>query len=194
MEKEFEIRPAEIKDADLIADVIMEALGKELCESFTSKGNTLKDVHDLFAICGASDDSQYSYRNTLIAVVDNKPAGAIICYDGARLHELRQRFLDEFARMHGYRIDQYMTEETTPDEFYIDSLAVLPEYRGKGIARALIEAACRRNDEICGKRVGLLVDKTNHRARGMYERLGFRPDGEREFAGEVMEHMTIGNQ
>lgn len=193
MEKEFEIRPAEIKDADIIADVIMEALGKELCESFTSEGNTLQDVHDLFAICGASADSQYSYKNTLIATVGGQSAGAIICYDGARLNELRQRFLDEFAKMHGYRIDQYITEETTPDEFYIDSLAVLPEYRGKGIARGLIEAACRWNEETCGKKVGLLVDKTNHRARGMYERLGFKPDGEREFAGEAMEHMTISN-
>lgn len=186
------IRPATPGDAPDIARAIMMALGDEMCAGFVSEGNTLDDVARLFAICAASDDSQYSWRNTLVAVgPEGETRGLLVSYDGARLDELRRRFLDEFTAMHGYRIDSYMTEETTPDEFYIDSLAVFPEYRGRGIAGALIAAAAGRARRECGKPLGLLVDKTNHRARGLYNRLGFVPDGERAFAGELMDHLVL---
>ena len=185
------IMPAACDDAPLIADTIMMALGRELCESFTDEERTLDDVRRLFTECAATDDSQYSYLNTLKAV-DGKGnvAGMVVSYDGARLYELRKRFLDEFERFNGYRIDQYMTDETEDGEWYLDSLAVFPAYRGKGIARRLIEAV-RERALPSGKPVGLLVDKTNHRAEHLYDSLGFKTVGDRAFAGEVMTHKQI---
>lgn len=190
MKGKIAIRQASEDDAPEIAQAILEALGEDMCKSFTSEGNSLDDVKRLFTICAASEDSQYSYRNAFVAETVGLTAGVIVSYDGARLDCLRKRFLDEFAKMHGYRIDHYMTDETTPDEFYIDSLAVFPQFRGKGIASMLIEAARKRGLEETGKKTGLLVDKTNHRARGLYNRMGFVADGEREFAGEVMDHLV----
>lgn len=185
---------ADKSHAHLIADAIMMALGEELCESFTSDTNTLDDVRTLFTRCAESDDSQYSWRNALVAVDDNKtPLGIIVSYDGARLYELRKRFLNEFAIMHGYRIDEYMTDETTPDEYYIDSLAVFPQYRGNRIAEKLIAQAAERGFKYFGKPAALLVDKKNSRAMNLYSRLGFKTDGERSFAGEPMFHMTLNN-
>lgn len=183
---------AERNDAALIAWAVMTALGDELCESFTSENQTLEDVRRLFTACAESDDSQYSWKNALVAVDDNGTRmGVIVAYDGARLHELRKRFLDEFEKMHGFRIDEHMTDETSADEYYLDSLAVLPEYRGRGIAGKLIAAASRRGRETTGKRSGLLVDKTNHRAHTLYSKLGFEEKGERPFAGEMMYHMQL---
>ncbi len=184
---------AKKEHAPYIAKAIMTALGEEMCESFTSEGNSLEDVERLFRICAESDDSQYSWKNVLVAVSDDTeiPLGLIVSYDGAKLYQLRQRFLDEFANMHGYRIDQYMTDETTADEYYLDSLAVFPDYRGQGIAGELIKAASNKGWEECKKPAGLLVDKTNHRARGLYDRLGFKPMGERAFAGEMMDHLQL---
>lgn len=182
------IVPAEPGDGRLIARTIMMALGQELCESFASEGRSLDEIEDLFTACGDSDDSQYSWRNTLKAVdEEGNVLGMVISYDGARLEELRRRFLDEFAKRNGFRIDSHMTDETDPSEWYLDSLAVFPEYRGRGIAGELITAVCRLGAE-AGKPTGLLVDKTNHRAEGLYDRLGFRTVGDRAFAGEIMTH------
>lgn len=185
------IRPAVRDDAPQIADTIMMALGRELCESFTDQERTLDDVRRLFTVCAASDDSQYSYLNTLKAVdAEGNTVGMVISYDGARLYELRKRFLDEFEKLNGFRIDGHMTDETEPGEWYLDSLAVFPAYRGRGIARRLIEGVKQRALP-SGKPVGLLVDKTNHRAEHLYDSLGFKTVGDRAFAGELMTHKQI---
>lgn len=190
-EKNIRIVPAEPGDGTLIAYTIMEALGKEICESFTSRGRSLEDVTELFRRCGDSEDSQYSWKNTLKAIDEaGNVCGMVISYDGTRLYELRKRFLDEFERMNGFRIDGNMPDETDAGEWYLDSLAVFPEYRGRGIARRLIEAV-RNKAVTSGKPVGLLVDKTNHRAEGLYNRLGFVTVGDRAFAGEIMTHKQI---
>ena len=188
---DYKIIPAEKTDSPMIARTIMEALGQELCESFTHPGRTLQDVADLFRLCAEADDSQYSWNNTLKAVDENgNILGMVISYDGAQLHELRKRFLDEFAKQNGFRIDDRMSDETDATEWYLDSLAVFPEYRGRGIARSLISAV-RERAAPSGKPVGLLVDKTNHRAEGLYDRLGFQTVGDRPFAGELMTHKQI---
>lgn len=176
-------------DAPLISRVIMMALGVELCESFATGGRTLDDVEALFTRCAQCDDSQYSWVNTVKAVDGaGNICGLAVSYDGAKLHELRRRFLDEFALMNGFRIDDRMTDETDAGEWYLDSLAVFPEYRGMGLASLLIDAVAERARK-GGKPLGLLVDKTNGRAEALYRRVGFEPVGDRPFAGEIMTHM-----
>jgi GNAT superfamily N-acetyltransferase len=59
------------------------------------------------------------------------------------------------------------------DEMTIRHLAVRPELWGTGLARSLLEEACGRIDGPVG--LWCLVD--NHRARGLYEHLGWVPTG-----------------
>ena len=80
--------------------------------------------------------------------------------------------------------------ETEADEFYLDTLMTLPEYRGKGVARALIADAALKAQR-AGKPLGLLCDKDNDRARRLYESVGFVNVGERPFAGHLMTHFQI---
>ena len=40
------------------------------------------------------EDSQYSYKNTMVAVDGDKVVGISVCYDGSKLHELRRPFLE----------------------------------------------------------------------------------------------------
>lgn len=56
------------------------------------------------------------------------------------------------------------------EEGYIDFIAVVPEYRGKGIARTLIRAAL---SNMAGKTVRLTVSSSNSNAIALYEALGF---------------------
>lgn len=42
-----------------------------------------------------------------------------------------------------------------------------------------------------GKPLGLLCDKTNTRARALYDSLGFKHVGETPFAWELMDHLQL---
>ena len=176
------------EDASLIARSVMAGVGAEICNDLAGANHTLDDVERLFTELAEREDSQYSYLNTLVAVNDEgKAVGACICYDGAKLHELRKPFFEAVMRI----LDKDMTDvqdETDPLEVYLDTLAVLPEYRKQGIASALLKASIEKARKI-GKPAGLLVEKGNHNARRLYESLGFKKVGERPFAYVMMDHL-----
>lgn len=183
------IIPAGIEHAPYIGRAITMAIGSELAADLAGPDHTVEDVEALFTSLARREDSQYSYLNSLVAVDDDSNVmGVIVSYDGARLRPLRKAFLSEAETAIGLRFDGEPDDETDSDEYYLDSLAVFPPYRGQGIARQLIEAAARRASQ-CGKPLGLLVSKTNPHARRLYDSLGFRPVGDRPFAGELMTHL-----
>jgi len=55
----------------------------------------------------------------------------------------------------------------------IHDLAVLPEFRGRGIGRSLLESVEARAREIGCCKLTLEVGKDNERARSLYQRFGF---------------------
>lgn len=190
MDSGYIIRPAVVGDAPFIAQVVMGAIGDDICVSMAGGRERLPLVYELFTRLAASDSAQYSYLNTLVAVTDSGDyAGAIVSYNGARLHELRPAFVAAANDLLGWGIaDSDFEDETTADEVYLDSLMVLPQHRGRGVATSLIRAAMESHKTL-GKPFGLLVDYDNPDARSLYVRLGFEPVGSRHFAGVLMEHM-----
>ena len=78
------------------------------------------------------EDSQYSYRNTLVAMDGDQVVGISVSYDGGKLRQLRLAFI-EAAKEYLGKDHSGMEDETQAGEFYLDSLAVLPEYRRQGI-------------------------------------------------------------
>lgn len=61
-------------------------------------------------------------------------------------------------------------------EIRIVDIALLPAFRGRGLGGALLGALIEEADD-AGKALSIHVEHTN-RARGLYERLGFRPVGD----------------
>lgn len=186
---------AERENAPIIADAVMDALGEELCLQIAGEGCGLEDVHAVFTELAGREDSQYSWLNSRVAVdEEGRRYGVAVSYDGARLKELRRSFFRKAVEVFGWKITPEEVDalpgETADDEFYLDSLAVLPEARGKGVGAALIADARERAAAI-GKPLGLLVDDDNPNARRLYEYLGFRKVGRRNFAGVMMDHMQI---
>lgn len=183
---EFRIIPARREDAAFLAEALMTAIGAEVCADIATDQGRLREV---FARTAAREDSQYSYLNALVAVTpDGARAGAIIGYDGARLHELRQAFVDEYNAEFGTALtEEEFDDETDPEEIYIDTLMVRPEYRRQGLAGRLIAAFGKQHTE---KPLGLLVDYTNPNARALYVKSGFAAAGPRPFCGTMMEHMV----
>ena len=119
------------------------------------------------------EDSQYSYRNTFVAMADNKVVGIAVSYDGGRLHELRQAFI-KAAKEYIGKNHSGMDDETQAGELYLDSLAVLPEYRRQGIAQRLLHTTKEKADKMGLPCVGLLVDKGNPAGEALYASVGFQ--------------------
>ncbi len=135
------------------------------------------------------EDAQYSYRNTLVAMDGDQVVGAAVSYDGSRLHELRRAFI-EAAKAQIGKDHADMDDETQAGELYLDSLAVLPEYRHQGIAKALLLATKERANQLGLSVVGLLVDKGNPEAEGLYTSVGFRYMNDILWGGHSMKHLV----
>ncbi|MDE6311462.1 MAG: GNAT family N-acetyltransferase [Muribaculaceae bacterium] len=191
----MKIANASPEDASLIADAILAAVGDEISDGLAGDRCSREDVHDLFMRLASRKDTQYSYTNARIARTDSgRPMGVCVSYDGAELKRLRVHFFHEACTTLGWKMTSEEMDnfpgETDSDEFYLDTLMVLPEFRGQGIGRALIDDA-RNRARAAGKPLGLLCDKDNVKARHLYESCGFRCMGERLFAGTVMDHLQI---
>jgi ribosomal-protein-alanine N-acetyltransferase len=65
------------------------------------------------------------------------------------------------------------------DECELLSLAVLPEWRGRGIGKALLAAAIARAREAGARRLFLEVAEDNVAAQRLYQAFRFRPVGRR---------------
>ena len=87
------IREATKAQASDIARLIMMAMTDDCCQHFCGVGHGLEDFLKMMTSLVEREDSQYSYRNTLVAMADNKVVGIAVSYDGGRLHELRQAFV-----------------------------------------------------------------------------------------------------
>lgn len=131
----------------------------------------------LFAekIC-SRDDVLYSARNTTIAELDGKPVGMLTAYDGSRYGTMRQVTM-QLVKEHLGTEFPGMEDETVPGEYYLDSLAVRPGLRGKGIGRRLLENGIAEGKSR-NLTVTLAVDPVNEKAQKLYRAIGFRQMGE----------------
>ena len=173
-----------------IARLIMMAMTDECCQYFCGDGHGLEDFREMITKLVEREDSQYSYRNTLVALDKSKVVGIAVSYDGGLLHKLRQAFV-EGAMVHIGKDHSGMDDETQAGELYLDSLAVLPEYRRQGIASRLIMATKERANSFGLPCVGLLVDKGNPSGEALYSSLGFQYANDSMWGGHLMKHLTL---
>lgn len=191
----FHIRKASAEDAPFLAETIMKAIGAELCENLGGGREYIPKVRRLFSELAAVTNTQYSFTNGLIAVDESgKYLGAVIAYEGSRLHELRTAFINKANELLGWNVTDEDAEnwedETNEREVYIDSLYVVEEFRKHGIATALINKVID-NFAPLKKPYGILVEPENSGARRLYEKLGFREDGINRFCNVPMTHLTL---
>lgn len=181
------IAPATPDQAAEIATLIMLAMNHDCCRHFAGPNHTLDDFHRMMTTLVTMDESQYSYRNTLVATTARRQvAGICVAYDGQHLRRLRQAFLNA-AKSHLGQDFEGMADETSAGEYYIDSLAVRPEYRQQGIATQLLRAVIDRHGD--HQPVALLVDRGNPGAETLYSRVGFRTVGQTTWGGHAMHQM-----
>ena len=186
----IDIKKATREQAPEIASLIMMAMTDDCCLHYCGDGYGLEDFRKMMVRLVEREDSQYSYKNTFVACDGDKVVGISVNYDGGKLHVLRRAFL-ELSREYIGKDNSGMDDETQSGELYLDSLAVLPEYRRQGIAKRLIVATKERADELHLPYVGLLVDKDNPVGESLYTSLGFRYMNDSHWGGHEMKYLIL---
>ena len=182
-EKSILIRPATINDAITIAEVVAMAIGDdEILKNYCGE-----DFLSVLEEIAQTENTQYSYHNSLIAEVDGRVAGAVVGYNGAMLLPLRNGTFAIIEKHLG--TSPNMEPETSEGEFYLDSIAVFREFRGCGIGRNLIFALCKKALAEGHEKLGLLVDFDNPAAENLYTSIGFVRKNQTNFLGHKMWHM-----
>lgn len=187
MNYELNIRKATVNDAHLIAKVVAMAIGEEGSKHYCGDNH-----QSVFEEIARLENSQYSYRNAIVAEVNGIPAGAAVAYDGADLYALRDVTLKHIFNRTGMMHN--IEDETDATEVYLDSIAVLPEYRGLGIGKRLLLALKEIAFKEYGKNLGLLVGFENPDAERLYKSVGFERMNVKDFLGHKMWHLVMSQQ
>ncbi len=138
------VRPAELADVPLVADLIRGLARYEKLEDQVVMTEE-KLTESLFG--------ERRYAETLIAEMDGEPVGFALFFHN------------------------YSTFLAQPG-IYLEDLFVVPEKRGAGIGRALLERLAQVAIERgCGRLEWSVLD-WNRDAIGFYERLGAKPNSE----------------
>lgn len=165
-----QLRDATSDDAPFIARVVLA--GIDMLDIDAKIPDEQRAIYEhLMDIC-RMDDSLYSYLNTRIAEVDGNRVGALVAYDGARYAALRAKTFGLVQQTSGMDLSRNAME-TSPGEFYLDSMAVLSDFRGLGIGKMLMHDRMDYALRNGFQKVTLLVDKDKPRLQHYYQSLGF---------------------
>lgn len=117
----------------------------------------------LFAEFYQQSETKFSWENILVYEIDNCVVGCIVSYPAKEEATYIEKMTQLLAN--GYQFPA----ETIANTHYIDSLAVLPQYEGRGIATKLIQAVAESVEEP----LSLLVEQEKPGVKAYYEHLGF---------------------
>ncbi len=174
---------AEPSDAKEAVALLREAMG-EIAEFLTGSGDeaTILSTLERYFLNKKSRigyEGAWLYREDTLGdsrVESDEVIGAINCYLGDEAKALDEPIL---RHLRSLGIEQQIEVECEKGDLYIDSLAVKPQYRNRGIARKLIMHVVSLAQEMGAQRVALLVDCDKISLKEYYARLGFSDEGER---------------
>jgi ribosomal protein S18 acetylase RimI-like enzyme len=165
-----QFRDATSDDAPFIARVVLA--GIDMLDMDAALPDEQRDVYErLIEIC-RMDDTLYSFSNTRIAETDGERVGALVAYDGARYAKLREKTFGLVQQTSGLDLSKNAME-TGPNEYYLDSMAILSDFRGIGIGKMLMRDRVDYAFSNGFQKVTLLVDKDKPRLQHYYQSLGF---------------------
>ena len=179
------LRDARPEDAPFLARCIMAGMH---FYDFETPEPEDTDIYRRLIACERRDDLLYSYRYTRVAEDEGTPVGSLLSYPGDIYRSLRQKTFSEIWPELS-AMDQSSEQETGPGEYYLDSLAVMPAFRGRGIGRALLMDGIQKGISLGYKQVSLVADAGMPRLLRLYEALGFVPAEHRHVFGVDFQRM-----
>ncbi|WP_027001570.1 GNAT family N-acetyltransferase [Hugenholtzia roseola] len=201
----FSFRKAKLEDSKIIAYFMMLAM-EDIVYNFLDEKNYEKAINFL-SFFVEQEKNQYSYQNCWLMLENdikndtkddtengakNKVERVFACaniYAGADLKELRQPIATYIESNFNKKFE--IEDETQAGEYYLDTLAVLPQKQGAGLGTIFLQFLI--NQIVVEKRevFGLLVEKNNFLAKKLYKKVGFVFVNETTLTGKAMEHWQI---
>lgn len=179
---EVQIRDAVPDDVKFVSDCVLASV-----DLYDFVNDSIeKDV--ALMVCGM-DDTLYSYHNARIATVEGKSVGCLVSYDGSIYDEARKKTFQIFKDAGREMTDTDM--ETQPGEYYLDSMAILPEYRGCNIGHILMMDGIDKAKKLGHRKIGLIVEKSKPDLQAYYSLLGFQAVSEINAFGDVYVKMIL---
>ncbi|MDO4512190.1 MAG: GNAT family N-acetyltransferase [Bacteroidales bacterium] len=177
MDEKFTLRPATEADVPLLAMVVAEALDDDIMEQYERAGGEIpaerRERMALIEQVVSNPHTLYTWHHATISCApDGTPAGALVAYSGDDYATRRGVTFRLFTGALSFDPEQ-MDAETVPGEYYLDSLAVMPSFRGRGVARMLLQSGIKKARAL-GRPAILACAPDNHGAKRLYESLGFK--------------------
>ena len=181
------IRDAAPSDAEFLAKCIMAGMH---FYDFETEIPAQADIYRSLIESERSTDMLYTYKHTRIAETGGSPAASLLSYPGEIYREVRDR---TFSKLWPEFFVEHSGDdlETGPGEYYLDSLAVLPQYRNRGIGRALLKDGIRKGIALGYSQITLVADSGMPHLIRLYESVGFVPAGHRHAYGVDFQRMVF---
>ncbi|QKF65475.1 GNAT family N-acetyltransferase [Campylobacter corcagiensis] len=146
----------------------------------TSKEKKLEIFEKFFK----TKNNRLSHENIMIYENENSEiCGAICAYEGRDSDFLDMVFNQRLKEL---KAKNLIKKECDDDEFYIDSVAVLPEFRGRGYFKAMVNETINKARDLGFKKVSLITQTPE-----IYTKFGFKFDKNDEFYGEIYQKMIL---
>ncbi|MGX6961673.1 GNAT family N-acetyltransferase [Vagococcus xieshaowenii] len=179
------IRRATLSDRDQIIPLIMVIL-KDMELPFLDKYGEQTTI-ELLKKGFETQDYRYSYHRAIVAEEDKEVVGVAFGYRDIEENCI-DRPLEAFFEAFGIESEDklFVDSEVGKNEWYLDTISVRDDQRGKGIGSQLLAAL----PDFCDYPViGLNVDLQNPKAEKLYEKMGFKTVGEMTLSGHLYHHM-----
>jgi len=187
LDVQVRFRPATPDDAVAAAPLIYSSGPAAFDYVFTTRDGGQAEA--FLAHCFADGAGEFGWRNHWVGVAEDKvvAVGAGYGADSTWAFTLAagRQILGHYGLrqglgviMRGLRVESVI-RPPSGDMHYLAHLAVLPEMRGHGIGRALIDQLIGTAREAGRRRIVLDVAASNPRAEALYLRAGFKVVGER---------------
>lgn len=181
------IRKATVKDSEALSQLLFIAMEDILYHFIGIKND--KEAKGFLKHFTQRKNNQYSFENCFVAENGVEIIGAINIYDGGKLKILRTP-IEKYINTQ-FKSNYIPEAETQEGEWYIDSFAVSPDHRGKGVGTIMLEHAIDFYAFENSPPLGLLVDYENRDAKKMYLKMGFKYVNSKTLAGKLMEHLQL---
>ena len=179
------IKKADKKNINNISILIYDAI-HDIANTLTGE-NEEKKILETLDLYVKMDINRLSYKNIWVYELDNKNIALIIAYNSNDIKKLDSPILEHLKTKNIF-LDSF-EKECFKDEFYIDTVSVLKDFQGNGIAKELFIFIEDKAKELGFKKISLLVDFENLKALALYEKLGFEKNEILKVSGSNFYHM-----
>lgn len=160
-------RLATIDDAPVLAELVNyagEGLPLYLWSTLAEPG---EDAWDVGRRRAAREDGSFSYRNAAIIEYDGHCAGCLIGYV---IPDNPEPIADDMPAMF---VPLQELENLVPGTWYVNVLAVRPQYRGRNRGTQLLDLAEKTARSLGKRGLSVIVSDANTGARRLYKRCGY---------------------